>query len=407
MIPIIRCGKQSLFPGALFLAFSLLACDVFAQGVRVHAIWRDGASVSEAADVLIVTADVPDGARRIVRVDDRFEAGFEIVSPALTVIEFESDNSNRISIEAGARLRIADVTAAGERYRLRAGSVVFDVLRALSFFRVEFEDEFTALVHGTRFRVDGAVGEDGPRFSCEVLHGTLLVQRPELLSIAGSEKPLRVKTPVLLTAAGRRAATWTRADVEQVRSFANVQEVEAYAARKLDRANADAFDHALVSAQIAAAAGDKSRALELYAQAEQNIAPQSTDPRVGELYLKKGELLASAGRDEEALRDYGKAREQFNATYRRDANPEAARVLAREAEVHVKNQRIDLATERYQQAIQVESEAALGAETPRIRRNLKSIERLQHRAEPMQPSAIEQPARATDLRREESIRREN
>ena len=128
--------------GALLAAASL---TVHAQAMRVSAITIAGQPADRALEVVVLTAEVPAGERRILRLHEALPAGVEIVAPARTVIVFVSINGNEITLEAGARVRIGDVTAAGERYGVTAGRATFNVLNALSFFNVVFE-EFVALV---------------------------------------------------------------------------------------------------------------------------------------------------------------------------------------------------------------------------------------------------------------------
>jgi hypothetical protein len=102
----------------------------------VEAILVNDKEADQAPAVIVITAQVPAGERRLLKRNDVFAAGFEIVAPAMTVIVFRSDNGNRIVLEPGARIQVADVTKTGERYLLRTGSVFFEVLKALSFFNV-------------------------------------------------------------------------------------------------------------------------------------------------------------------------------------------------------------------------------------------------------------------------------
>jgi len=95
------------------------------------------------------------------------------------------------------------------------------------------------------------------------------------------------------------------------------------------------------------------------------------------LYARKGDLLVSMDQRPQALRDYERARKNYNALYTRDASREVARLFSREADVLTSQKRYDEAAEKYQQAIKVERQFTLGKETPSIRRNVEALDNLQ------------------------------
>jgi len=243
------------------LVLSVSGLTAFAQSVRVETILLKNEQASEARDVIVISAKFPEGERRLLRKNDAFTAGFEIVAPAMTVIVFKSDNGNRIVLEPGARIRIADVTKAGERYLLRRGSVVFEVLRALSFFNVEFDEQFVALVRGTKFRV---TGEEGSRFTCEVLQGEVVVQRPERLKLANAQQPVVSISQVLLSATGKNKVEWNGAENAEIRPFASLDEADRFLRDRAAHSKLDEFDRLLIQADLLSASGDAKRALEIY-----------------------------------------------------------------------------------------------------------------------------------------------
>jgi hypothetical protein len=363
----------------LWVTSAMFASPALALNVRVESIRINDQAVDQAPAVIVISAQVPQGERRTLRKEDVFAAGFELVAPAMTLIVLRSDNGNRILLEPGARLRVADITATGERYLLRRGSILFEVVRALSFFNVEFEEKFVAQVRGTRFRVTGK--EDGT-FTCEVLEGRLVVQRPENIRLGRAERIVSATTPVALDQNGKRIAQWSEADIAATRSFADLKDAQRYLTEKTEQARSDSLERALVLGALFAEGGKQSVALAIYTQAEEDL-PRETpaSPQLAELYVGKAQLLARMNRAQEALAYYDLARRVYNALYTPDTSREIARVLTGEAEVHTKLERYDVAAEKYNEAIAVETRFSLGAETPRIRRNIEALEKL-HRLAP-------------------------
>jgi hypothetical protein len=363
----------------LCLTLGSSAC-AFANSVRVEAILVNDQDAEQVPAVIIISAQVPQGERRTLRKNDIFASGFEIIAPSSTIITFTSDNGNRIVLQPGARIRVADVTKAGERYLLRAGSVVFEVLRALSFFNVEFDDKFVAQVRGTKFRV---TGEEGGGFTCEVLEGAVLVQRSETLRVGTRAQPVIATSPVLLSSEGRSTGRWTESDLAVTRSFTSLKDAQGYLIGKMQQAKSPSLDYPLALGELLTSSGNQSAALTTYSNAQEELssAPLTPDLKLAELYLRKADVLANMNRAQEALGDYDLARRTYNALYTPDASREIARVLTGEALVYTKLKRYDVAAEKYAEAIAVESKFTLGVETPRIRRNIEAINEL-HRLAP-------------------------
>lgn len=354
----------------LFLALCLFTAAACAQGVRVEDILLAGQSADQIDEVMIFSGETPAGRRRAVHRNDSFAAGTEIVAPAATVIVLRSDNGNRIVLEPGSRLRVADVTQAGERYLLRVGNALFEVLKALSFFNVEFDDQFSAQVRGTEFRVIGVPGEGDARFSCEVVKGEVLVRRPERIRI-GRRQLAMTQTAVLLTPGGQQKVEWRKADVERIRSFRSIDEAERYVRGRLQQAHAEPLDVTLALGRLAEAAGDRSRALRIYQSAEVGNTP---DPRIAELHARKADLLAEARRTDEALRSYDLARQLYDSLYTPNASREVAQVLAREGDLFRQSGQTARAVDKYREAVRVEERAAVVRTNPALRRNLESLE---------------------------------
>jgi len=293
----------------LWVTSAMFASPALALNVRVESIRINDQAVDQAPAVIVISAQVPQGERRTLRKEDVFAAGFELVAPAMTLIVLRSDNGNRILLEPGARLRVADITATGERYLLRRGSILFEVVRALSFFNVEFEEKFVAQVRGTRFRVTGK--EDGT-FTCEVLEGRLVVQRPENIRLGRAERTVSATTPVALDQNGKRIAQWTEVDIAATRSFADLKDAQRYLTEKTEQARSDSLERALVLGALFAEGGKQSMALATYTQAEEDL-PRETpgSPQLAELYMGKAQLLARMNRAQEALAYYDLARRVY------------------------------------------------------------------------------------------------
>lgn len=334
-----------------WLMLAALACLLapvagWAQAVRVEDLLLAGKQADQVDAVLVITADAPQGMKRRVRRNDQFVAGFEIVAPPGVVIVLRSANGNRIVLEPGAHVRVSDVTQAGERYVLRIGSVLFDVLKALSFFNVEFDETFSAQVRGTVFRVTGDKRDGVPRFTCEVERGQVLVKRPERLQV-GERRTVIAQTAVLLGAATQPKVVWGKEDVERVRRFASLEEAEGYVRERLIAARAEAIDVALALGTLASASGDSERALRIYQGVETGNA---LDPRVAELYVRTGDLLARAGKRDAALQRYDLARKTYNTIYTPNASKEVAAVLSREGDVYHQRGQQQLAVRKYRES---------------------------------------------------------
>lgn len=337
-----------------WLALATLVCLLSptaarAQAVRVEDLLLAGQAAEQIDAVLVITADSPQGIKRRIRRNDQFDAGFEIVAPPGAVIVLRSANGNRIVLEPGTHMRVSDVTQAGERYLLRIGSALFEVLKALSFFNVEFDETFSAQVRGTVFRVTGDKRDGAPVFTCEVERGQVLVKRPERLQI-GERGTLVAQTALLLGAATQPKVVWNKEDVERVRRFASLAEAEGYLRERLIAARAEPIDVALALGTLASASGDSERALRIYQSVEVSGAP---DPRVAELNLRSGDLLARSGKRDAALHRYDLARKTYNAVYTPDASKEVAAVLAREGDVYHQRGQQRLAMQKYRESARV------------------------------------------------------
>lgn len=107
-----------------------------------------------SVDIRIVPPGEKNFESRSIKSGDSLSEGTEIIAPARTAITLKSSNGNEISLDPGCRLVIGTVNPDGESYRTEAGRAWFYVMNSLSFFRVEYQGRFVALVKGTQFSVD-------------------------------------------------------------------------------------------------------------------------------------------------------------------------------------------------------------------------------------------------------------
>ncbi|MBU2571479.1 MAG: tetratricopeptide repeat protein [Gammaproteobacteria bacterium] len=114
-----------------------------------------GEELSEITDVPIVPPGKKNTENCRVKLGQRFLSGTEIIAPARTTIALRSNHDSEIILNPGCRLVIDTINTAGESYILREGRALFDVVKKnLSFFRVDHQGRFVALVKGTRFSAD-------------------------------------------------------------------------------------------------------------------------------------------------------------------------------------------------------------------------------------------------------------
>jgi tetratricopeptide (TPR) repeat protein len=311
-----------------------IALPSHAQSLTVTRITLGGQPVQQVLEVVVISAQAPAGERRTLKLKDALPAGVELIAPARAVILFVSSNGNEVTLEPGARLRIADITPAGERYGVHAGLVTFNVRKALSFFNVAFE-EFVALVRGTRFTV---LVEPNRRYRCEVQRGALLVERAEMVRIGGREAVRFTKSSRLLVADGagghKAMVDWPLSEGPRVRSFDTLVEAKTFYLGELKTAGADAAQTHIVSGQLRAAAGRTDLALQAYAQAEPLLS--SKDPRRGELHVLRARVLMQEQKFAQALSEYDRAQAVYERVYTPGASPELAEVLGGKADTYAK-----------------------------------------------------------------------
>jgi len=221
--------RNRTFASVLALLLWLPPCVVWAAGaVTVTSIIIAGKpNPSAEVDVIVPGATV---AKRVsLRVEQSFEAGTEIITPARTEIQLLSANGNRITLDPVTRFKVDAVTQDGESYSIISGTLAFKVSHALNFFHVNYE-KFLAIVRGTQFVVSV---EPGRQIRFRLSEGRLLVEREAKVRIRETDSIAALRVPEIL-AEGHKTEVSYRLDVEEyLREFKTLKEAEDYYRNKL------------------------------------------------------------------------------------------------------------------------------------------------------------------------------
>ena len=192
----------------------------------------------ELPDILGVPI-APPGAKNTencpVTVGLKFLSGTEIISPPRTTITMKSSSQSEITLNPGCRLVIDKVNDAEESYILRDGRALFDVVKKnLSFFRVDHEGRFVALVKGTRFSADVNASK---LIQFEAEEGRVSIVRTGKIRIAEGNKDIaNIQEVETIDSETNRSVSYPLDTAEYLKEFKTYKDAENYYREQLEQA---------------------------------------------------------------------------------------------------------------------------------------------------------------------------
>jgi hypothetical protein len=236
-----------------FAAVGLLASDAVAASLRQHTvsqILRNGNPVASAAGVTL-TFKAGKVAHSIAR-GEVIPDGTQIATPARVKITLVSSGAKSTTAIGPNSTFTFTVTGKGESSSLDRGSALFSVIHgALDFFNVVHGQQFTASVKGTEFSMD-ARGRD-VTFACT--RGAVDVTKTGLIKVGNASK--KVSLVDVISANGRRSATYQPSAVWYLAKFATTGDADAYFKKRLADARRSGDPAAIAAATLNLAVVDR------------------------------------------------------------------------------------------------------------------------------------------------------
>ncbi len=181
---------------------------------------------------------VPPGAKNtencLVTLGQSFLSGTEITAPTRTTITLKSINGSEIDLDPGCRLVIDTVNTKGESYILREGLVWFDVVKNLSFFHVDYQGRFVALVKGTRFSTSV---QPSKLIQFEVEVGRVEIVRTGKIRIDEGNKDIaNIQEVETIDSETNRSVSYPLDTIEYLKEFKTYKDAENYYREQLEQA---------------------------------------------------------------------------------------------------------------------------------------------------------------------------
>ena len=212
------------------LLFCLAApCDAAPDwAVQVVSI-EIGGKPADKTEMEIVAPGKDKAEKQTLGTGQGVEQGTLLVVPQRTVLVLQSKNGNRHRLQPNTRFRVNVVSPEGESYSVRAGQVLFSVIKALDFFSVD-HDKFYALVRGTEFAV--AV-EPQKEIRFNLIKGRLVVQREVKVRILEGDKVAELTAGEVLEQGKKTQVSYRLGVEEYLKEFKTFQDAEEYYRRQL------------------------------------------------------------------------------------------------------------------------------------------------------------------------------
>jgi len=188
-----------------------------------------GGKTADRTEMEIVAPGKDKAEKRTLRTGQGIEQGTLLVVPQRTVLVLQSKNGNRHRLQPNTRFRVNVVSPEGESYSVRAGQVLFSVIKALDFFSVD-HDKFYALVRGTEFAV--AV-EPQKEIRFNLIKGRLVVQREVKVRILEGDKVAELTAGEVLEQGKKTQVSYRLGVEEYLKEFKTFQDAEEYYRRQL------------------------------------------------------------------------------------------------------------------------------------------------------------------------------
>lgn len=221
----------------MLLLLALLGLEAHAESnARVISIKINTTQSSGPVSVQVLRRGERNARSAQLMLNSELRPDDEITIPLGTQIVLRTSNGNELDLRGGTRVRLS-IGEAGEAHEIKNGEISFNVVNALSFFNVRFQ-EFLAAVRGTRFLVSAWPDKE---YRCEVSSGKVLLERPVTVKIIQGDRIIDFMASELLEANKRASAIYRIGSRPVEQKFDTPEDAEKYFRKKLDDQSSSSF----------------------------------------------------------------------------------------------------------------------------------------------------------------------